>query len=99
MWRMCLSDALLSPHTGTLLGSVRNASILPWETDLDLMIHNNDYNDDSAWARAMEERGYLVFHETVLRDCKRSDRPWQRSVAGWPYGAPYGKYGKWPGSL
>ena len=57
---------------GTLLGAVRDADVIPWETDIDIAMQHHVYDNWKNWKSAFELRGYIVFKQGILRICKRA---------------------------
>ena len=63
---------------GTLLGSVRNSDIVPWETDIDIVIERSIYDWqllDEDNVRRFNKAGFLVFQDNLgglRRACRRT---------------------------
>ncbi|CAF1217282.1 unnamed protein product [Didymodactylos carnosus] len=84
---------------GSLLGAMRNKSIIPWTGDLDLAVINDVYDNKLHLAETKQDiwlYGYFLFHHEVYRLCPHRNHPDAKIMSTLnnskkmkPYTAPY----------
>ncbi len=56
---------------GTLIGAMRDNDIIPWETDIDIVVNNYDFF--LTQRSTLEKHGYIFFNDGLGRICKKSN--------------------------
>ena len=70
-------------HFGTLIGSVRDQDIIPWETDIDIVVPDLSFTQIIQILKSpLRDKGYVIFKNGIVRICKRSRRT-LKNVAPW----------------
>ena len=74
---------------GTLLGAVRDQDIIPWETDVDIVLTSYTYDQWRTWKSKLGERGFILFESTILRVCKLGHTVANNNQPPWKTWFPY----------
>jgi len=68
---------------GTLIGSLRDKDVIAWTPDIDLGLDFKTYSTWLQWKKYLNEAGYIIFNEGVLRVCRASNSRSTNTHAPW----------------